>query len=429
MDNPDVNAEYGKLIEQPCSMLPWSFHCSSHLLENILKIHDKILDIPCFKELDPLLVSIDIESDPHTHKFVTEVGIAVLDTRNLPYNPNLSQLFSWMKTMKVSHYRIIDNGGHITEQKDKRGDPLWKADKFVFGQSKWVHLCEMSNIFSSELMVPDGHHAAPDCGSIQQKDQSQQPNRNIIIIGHSWKNEDEQIQKTLNFNLRTVPSIRAILDNQKMNPPYLVGLHRLCKDVGLPPDGIHNAGNDAAYQLAVCIARKGKTLYEANRIFDGPTTSLTSVHHAIRYLKDLAYSKRIHWVSDGRCTGCGKTNHKREDCWKFYHCKLCGCRGHKERHCRYMICRNCGIVGHLAHNCRALICKICRTVGHTARQCQTPVCGACGMLGHAEWRCPYVYLAPESSECGHYTVMMPQPGSLERANNPYYYPTENAALF
>lgn len=83
--------------------------------------------------------------------------------------------------------------------------------------------------------------------------------RNIVLVGHGLKNEVAFL-KNLHFDLMSAPNVVAIVDTQSIGPTKSqLGLKKLCQAVGMEPQSLHNAGNDAAYTLRALIQAVSKT--------------------------------------------------------------------------------------------------------------------------------------------------------------------------
>lgn len=77
--------------------------------------------------------------------------------------------------------------------------------------------------------------------------------RKIVLVGHGLKNEVAFL-KNLTFDLYSAPNLVAIVDTQSIGfSKNQLGLKKLCQAVGIEPQSLHNAGNDAAYTLRAMI--------------------------------------------------------------------------------------------------------------------------------------------------------------------------------
>lgn len=82
--------------------------------------------------------------------------------------------------------------------------------------------------------------------------------RKIVLVAHGVKNEVPYL-RNLNFDLMKAPNLVGIVDTQSIGPSKRqIGLKMLCQAVGMEPQSLHNAGNDAAYTLrAMILAVRG----------------------------------------------------------------------------------------------------------------------------------------------------------------------------
>lgn len=103
--------------------------------------------------------------------------------------------------------------------------------------------------------------------------------RNIVLVGHSLKNDIDFLRK-LNFHLDNVPNIILKIDTQNVATPKkrAVGLKKLLVALDIESTQLHNAGNDAAYTLRALLTTAvkehfapGSTLQRINEgAYEGP---------------------------------------------------------------------------------------------------------------------------------------------------------------
>ena len=99
--------------------------------------------------------------------------------------------------------------------------------------------------------------------------------RNVVLLGHGIDSDILAIQRCCDFDIRSVPSIQAIVDTSWM-PALLFGLRhgqmslkKTCQMLGIKARQLHNAGNDALYTLKALLVlfqhyKRDKLMHEVN---------------------------------------------------------------------------------------------------------------------------------------------------------------------
>jgi hypothetical protein len=124
----------------------------------------------------PILVCMDCEAGPGRRvkgceqrkgadKYctpLTEVGVAVLDTRWVYYGGSLTPetlrrgINTLMSHMESYHIRILEHGAAIRvvpnySNKGKLKEPLWQATGFEVGESQWMPEKRLAGVLSDHL--------------------------------------------------------------------------------------------------------------------------------------------------------------------------------------------------------------------------------------------------------------------------------------
>ncbi|KAI9770088.1 MAG: hypothetical protein M1840_003538 [Geoglossum simile] len=188
-------------------------------------------------ESSVVFASVDIESFERDHKRITEVGISVLDTKDLNGVPPGEGGSEWMKKIKTRHLRIRDNA-HLRNKDFVMGC----AEGFEFGTSEWVTL-------------RDAPRVVAECFRFSPQDPLP---RNIILLGHDVCGDIDYL-KLLGYNPLNLSNLIEILDTSTMyrflkreqNPRRLGAI---LADLDIMGWNLHNAGNDAAYTLQALLA-------------------------------------------------------------------------------------------------------------------------------------------------------------------------------
>ncbi|KAI6899892.1 hypothetical protein D0869_01155 [Hortaea werneckii] len=212
---------------------------------------------------DPIFVCIDCEAFEHNQSKITEIGVAVLDTRETSHLNNSSPLPAWFEKIKYAHYRPVEYA-RLRNKTFIQGCP----EQFNFGPSTWVKLADMRRILCNIFADPTqldraADFSIPTTNTTSSPDQPQTDCRNIIFVAHGAGNDTTYLRH-LSFDLSQQAQstaagsrIAQTLDTQKLSGSTKkspLSLHRLCLCLHLEPKNLHNAGNDAGYTLQALIA-------------------------------------------------------------------------------------------------------------------------------------------------------------------------------
>ncbi|KAI7285567.1 hypothetical protein KC345_g1623 [Hortaea werneckii] len=220
---------------------------------------------------DPIFVCIDCEAFEHNHSKITEIGVAVLDTRETAHlHPSSDELHAWFQKIQYAHYRPVEYA-RLQNKTFIQGCP----EQFNFGPSTWVHLADMRRILQNIFADPTHLDQAADFTLPPTTTiiSSTSSNRNIIFVAHGAGNDTVYLRH-LSFDLSSPstttttttttssPSSSDAEIAQTLDTQLLAGstkksplsLHRLCLCLNLLPINLHNAGNDAGYTLQALLA-------------------------------------------------------------------------------------------------------------------------------------------------------------------------------
>lgn len=215
---------------------------------------------------DPIFVCIDCEAFEHNQSKITEIGVAVLDTRETAHlHPSSDPLPAWFEKIKYAHYRPVEYA-RLRNKTFIQGCP----EQFNFGPSTWVKLADMRWILCNIFADPTHLDRAADFSlpttttTTTNKTNPDDPHpdpRPIIFVAHGAGNDTAYLQH-LSFDLSNPQHtgnsrITLTLDTQKLSGSTKkspLSLHRLLLCLHLHPKNLHNAGNDAGYTLQALLA-------------------------------------------------------------------------------------------------------------------------------------------------------------------------------
>lgn len=197
---------------------------------------------------EPVFISVDVECNERCHSQITEVGLSILDTRDLAGTAPGQEAVNWTSRIKSRHLRVVEYG-HIINHDFVPGCP----GRFEFGGSEWVKLEDMpsavDNCFRSYLPeTADGEDA-------------QAERRNVVLVGHNPSADVNffldlgvplfRESKEKGVFLDTVDTAEVFrVSRQEMNVRSLGGI---LATFGITGWYLHNAGNDARYTMEALV--------------------------------------------------------------------------------------------------------------------------------------------------------------------------------
>lgn len=187
---------------------------------------------------DIVFLSIDLEAFEYDQNKITEIGVSVLDTRNLAGITPGTHATSWLAKIKTRHLRISEYK-KLVNKRFIKGCP----DNFNFGDSEFVQLNQIRNILTQIFNNPAGVQAPTF------------DKRKIVLVGHGLSNDTNYL-KALNFSPNASGNVVRSMDTQVLSGStkrLTLGLERVLRGLGADPVNLHNAGNDAAYTLQALV--------------------------------------------------------------------------------------------------------------------------------------------------------------------------------
>ncbi|KAF4438468.1 ATP-dependent DNA helicase 2 subunit 2 [Fusarium austroafricanum] len=183
---------------------------------------------------DVVFICVDveaIETKPHP---ISEIGIAVLDTRDIKDVDPGSVGRGWWPMIQTHHIRVYEYAG-LRNYRFVKGCP----GSFDFGTS----------IFPRKAKVADAI-----MGIFNPWLSSQ---RNIVIVGHDIK-QDMNYFKEMGLDLRFLGGLAEPIDTQEIHQAWCCtarqrGLVAVLNDLDIENKNLHNAGNDAHYTLCAML--------------------------------------------------------------------------------------------------------------------------------------------------------------------------------
>ncbi|KAK4549344.1 hypothetical protein LTR36_006341 [Oleoguttula mirabilis] len=201
---------------------------------------------------DAVFVCIDCEAFEHVQQMITEIGVAVLDTRDVADLDGDDNEEAWFAKMKYAHYRPVEYA-HLRNKSFIKGCPEY----FNFGSTTWVNLVDVKHVLKRAFRDPSQLQQAGDFSAPLAD-----ANRNVVYVAHGAKG-DTAYMTQVGFTLAVDAAVSRTIDTQVLaagSKRQAVGLRRLLLSLGQEPANLHNAGNDAAYTLQAFVLMALKDL-------------------------------------------------------------------------------------------------------------------------------------------------------------------------
>ncbi|WPG98590.1 Hypothetical protein R9X50_00138300 [Acrodontium crateriforme] len=206
-------------------------------------------------EQDVVIIAFDCEAHERYSKAITEVGVAILDTRDLHNLPPGLNGQNWQEKIRARHFRVEEFKNH-TNNEFVRGCPT----KFDFGESEFVPTGDLPSILTSCFRPPYSNK------KFNPQNDDANP-RNLILMGHDVT-QDIHYTRSIGFdpmnraNISKIPLDTADLFRAYTHSSNKTSLGNMLREFDLVGWNLHNAGNDAVYTvwafLAICVAHTVK---------------------------------------------------------------------------------------------------------------------------------------------------------------------------
>ncbi|KAG5954834.1 hypothetical protein E4U57_003957 [Claviceps arundinis] len=182
-----------------------------------------------------VFLSIDIEVLEDEPRSMTEIGVAVLDTRDLHGREPGPGGFRWWECIKSHHLVVREYASH-RNHKYVRGCP----DMFQFGESTFPEEWDLIDTLSSIL---DSYTRDRDI--------------EVMLVGQDLQG-DLRYLSNAGYDVAQAVSSVDIVDTQILYQAWAAdtqarNLRRILSDLRIPYAFLHNAGNDAMYTLRAMI--------------------------------------------------------------------------------------------------------------------------------------------------------------------------------
>ncbi|KAF4554334.1 Hypothetical protein D9617_4g000870 [Elsinoe fawcettii] len=189
---------------------------------------------------DAVYMCIDIEASEKAQDKITEVGIAMLDTRVIQGMAPGEAASAWLEKIIARHY-ITKDFIDIENTDYVKGGRIGAKHEFAFGTSDIISIGRLKNYLRYDL----GHPPYPD-GDVKER-------RPIVLVGHGMQN-DLKYLKTLTIELGSDANVVCMIDTQELSSyaSRPAGLDHLLQKLGIDTCA-SNARNDAVRTLQALV--------------------------------------------------------------------------------------------------------------------------------------------------------------------------------
>ena len=193
--------------------------------------------------MEPVFVSIDVESNEHHHKQITEVGISILDTLDLVGMSPAEDGAHWRTKIQSRHLRVEEYAHHVN-QHFVAGCP----GDFDFGASEWVSANDLGS-------------AVLDAFQVSSPSSSTRAPRRLVLVGHAISS-DIQYLRQIGVRMERKPEGTAGFIGTVDTAEYFRimrgesttrKLADILQEFNMTGWHLHNAGNDARYTMEVMV--------------------------------------------------------------------------------------------------------------------------------------------------------------------------------
>ncbi|KAL5357673.1 hypothetical protein BJX96DRAFT_182140 [Aspergillus floccosus] len=229
-------AENGKVIESAQTQLPL----------------DVTKPVPYSFWKEPIFVCVDVEANERRHSEVTEVGISMLDTKDLVGVAPGEQASQWRMHIRSRHLRVSEHR-HVVNRIYLAGCP----ERFDFGKSEFVYERDLGAAVLAAFQPPP----VLEAGSSVETDEP----RHLVLVGHNIAMDmqylremgvhiDQKAAGTAGFiDVVDTADVFRLLRREESHRSLAKVLHEL----EMTGWNLHNAGNDARYTLEKSIIGGG----------------------------------------------------------------------------------------------------------------------------------------------------------------------------
>jgi hypothetical protein len=209
-----------------------------------------IVPFPCGWE--PILICVDFEAWEKDNSYITEAGVAVLDTKDIAQISPGAGCKNWIAKIRARHFRVRENANMVNGE-HVSGHP----DRFNFGESEFLSKAELKQKLLEIILTPD-----PTVEPLEDLSGYGNPDpiyRLFAIIGHGLQADIGFLEKGFGIHVRPMRQCMDTVDTQNLCTALhhsewgICSLGQLLDDLEIKHEFLHNAGNDAMYTLQAFI--------------------------------------------------------------------------------------------------------------------------------------------------------------------------------
>jgi hypothetical protein len=245
---------------------------------------------------DVIFIAVDLEAYERNTNLITEIGVAVLDTRDLKCLAPGPAGSEWQKAIRARHLRVAEYV-HLKNKDFVEGCP----ENFEFGKTEFVGKDKLPQTIASCFKFPycDSTNKATANSNGEEK-------RNIVLVGHDI-GQDIKFLQQCGYSVANCGNMIDTIDTVALfrtytKDPNARSLGNLLYHFDLEGWHLHNAGNDAVYtlwaMLAICVQEASERgTDKAQERFDEALEKRTEV--AVQQAKERVLDETEGWEDGG----------------------------------------------------------------------------------------------------------------------------------
>jgi hypothetical protein len=318
------------LAPVPASVFTYAHHLrllsSLHLIQHAL--HLPVHGAPPTRA-DLLLVSFDVEEYGDEPRPATELGVSILDSRDIDgMNPGPHGQLIHSRWRHV-HFRMPEHAHLWNTQVWARDKGLDQHDKFEFGVTEFIRTGQIGDVLLKLMQIKNANPAL---------------NRTVVLLGHAMSGDLSMLRKHFGIDLSKHPNIISTVDSQLLAYSYLPGtpypkskLSDIINLLDWDSTVLHNAGNDSAHTGMAIVQIALQCYHGANSIYFPPS-----------HLSNLAAQPIMEVIKSNMLGAARARSRTRNDTHGVFgpteYCTRCARYGHMSDSCKHrsgLFCDRC----------------------------------------------------------------------------------------
>ncbi|KAF2810842.1 uncharacterized protein BDZ99DRAFT_386492 [Mytilinidion resinicola] len=270
---------------------------------------------------DFIINSIDVEWHTKMPREMIEIGLAVLDSRDIRGIEPGWNAENWMRKVYFYHFRIKEHG-HLP-------NTFAHSEGFDWGTMVWLSKAEAKKALIQCFSWP-----VEDNESTDLSDGKELKLRPVLFLGHAVENNTAELKKALDLDLEAIGTIVKSVGTQviaklkgiRPRGRRVIGLKDLCYEHGISIQVLHNAGNDIAYTMFCALLMAA----QEDKIFITPARR----QEMEKFTDEVKAAGRAldppSWGMTKFCARYNRDGHLEKGCRDRVRCKKCEAAGERK---------------------------------------------------------------------------------------------------